>query len=173
LKRKLRTTGNENAREWFVSARSRTLTVSETLIQEHKSMAQEGAKKLGKREPGASYKWLESFRKWQIVLNEVCGETFRFCEESVADCIVKPIINETCMQRKNPVPCGSVTDWFYYVKIQFIPHREHSWLPLEMALGQIFFRVRLFSPVSFIPIMHHTYFHLHVTLTRRTNRRCL
>jgi hypothetical protein len=51
------------------------------------------------------------------------------------------------MQRKNPVPCGSVIDWFYFIKIQFIPHREHSWLPLEMALGKIFCRVRLF-PLS-------------------------
>ena len=83
------------------------------------------------------------------MLSEVCGETCGFCEETVADWIAKPILNETCMRRKNPVPCGSVTDWFHYVKIQFVPHREHSWLPLEMTLGQIFFRVRVFPPCQF------------------------
>jgi len=82
-------------------------------------------------------------------MNEVFGEAHGFCEETVADWIAKPILNETCMQRKNPVPCGPVTDWFLHVKIQFVPHREHSWLPLEMALGQIFFRVLLFSPCQF------------------------
>jgi len=82
-------------------------------------------------------------------LNEVCCEACGFCEEIVADWIARPILDETCMQRKNPIPCGSVIDWFHCVEIQFIPHREHSWLPLQMALGQIFFRIRLFSPCQF------------------------
>jgi hypothetical protein len=52
LKRKLRTTGNENEREWFTSASSRNLTVSGTLVQEHRNMAQEGVTKLEQREMG-------------------------------------------------------------------------------------------------------------------------
>jgi hypothetical protein len=43
-------TGNENAGVWFVSARNINLTVSGILVQEHRDMAQEGLKKLGKRE---------------------------------------------------------------------------------------------------------------------------
>jgi hypothetical protein len=43
----------------------------------------------------------------------------------------------------------------------------------RVALGQVFIPVLRFSPVSIIPSMLHTQLHLHVALTRRTNRRSL
>jgi len=92
---------------------------------------------------------VRKFRKWQIVLNEACGEACGFCEEIVADWIAKPILNETCMQRKIRSLAVPLQTVFIMVKIQFVPHREHSLHPLEMALGQIFFRVRLFSLCQF------------------------
>jgi hypothetical protein len=36
----------------------------------------------------------------------------------------------------------------------------------KVALGQVFLPVRLFSPVSTIPPMHHTHLDLHAGLTR-------
>jgi hypothetical protein len=130
-------------------------------------MAQRGAKELGKRETGASFAWIESFRKPPIVLNEVCGEACGFCEETVADWFAKPILNETCMQRKNAVPCGSLIRWFRYVKFQFIPHREYSLIPLEETLGQIYFWVLLFSPCQF----HYTNAPYPSSSTRSRTRR--
>ena len=41
----------------------------------------------------------------------------------------------------------------------------------RVALGQVFLPVIRFSLVSIIPSVLHTFFHLHVALTRRTNGR--
>jgi len=43
----------------------------------------------------------------------------------------------------------------------------------QEALDEVFLPVLLLSPVSIIPPMLHTYLHLHVAVTRRTNARSL
>ena len=42
-----------------------------------------------------------------------------------------------------------------------------------LAMGQIFFQVLQFSPVSIIPPMLHTHRHLHVAFTRMTDGQSL
>jgi hypothetical protein len=54
----------------------------------------------------------------------------------------------------------------------FDPSSVHVEFVLDkMPMVQPFLRVFPFSPVSTIPPMVHTHFHLHVTLTKRTKER--
>ena len=44
---------------------------------------------------------------------------------------------------------------------------------IKLAMGQVFLRVLLLSPINTIPAMVHTHLNLHAALIRRTNRQSL
>ncbi|KAK9731729.1 Tc5 transposase DNA-binding domain [Popillia japonica] len=87
IKRKAKRTGNEEINKtvwgWFVSAQSKNLPISGTMLQ---SQALNVPKKLVNATFKASSGWLDSFKsRHNIVWNQVCGESKDISQATVLE----------------------------------------------------------------------------------------